>query len=556
MRLTRRVPLASVALILALSLVAAACGGDEGGGESSQNEDSGAPAQGGSFTMSGCEPESLIPGNSNETCGGQVLQGLFTALVRFDAETSEPTFEGAVGESIESDDQKVWTIKIKDGWTFHDGTPVTAQSFVDAWDWTAYGPNVAGNSYFFENVEGYDEVQCELNAAATKCISDPKTDEMTGLEVIDDLTFEVTLKDKFSQYPITPGYNAFHPLPKSFFDDPEAFNEKPIGNGPYMMDGEWKHNQAINLVKYEDYTGTPGNADAIEYRIYGAEGLDTAYRDLQAGNVDVLDSVPPEQIEAAKQEFGDRFLESPSSSFTYLGFPLYDDRFEDPALRHAFSMAIDRQAIIDAIFFGTLTTAKSVVSPVVKGSREDPCGDLCVYDPDAAKQMLEDAGGWQGELTLWFNNDGGHEEWMEAVSNQLRQNLGIQDIKFESFEFAEYLGKLDAEEATGPFRLGWVMDYPSPQNYLEPIYGTTGSSNNFAYSNDEVDRLIEQGNASASVDEGIGFYNQAEDIVLEDMPVIPLWFGLNQTAHSERISNVLQDAFSFTRLAEIEVVEQ
>ena len=170
----------------------------------------------------------------------------------------------------------------------------------------------------------------------------------------------------------------------------------------------------------------------------------------------------------------------PSSTFTYVGFPIYDTRFANPELRQAFSQAIDRQAIIDAIFNGTRVPAQSVVSPVVAGSREDACGELCEYDPAAAKQKYDAAGGFQGTLNLWFNSGAGHDQWMQAVANQLRQNLGIQDIVFEQKDFAEYLTILDAKQVTGPFRLGWVMDYPSPQNYLQPIYSTTGSSNNMA----------------------------------------------------------------------------
>ena len=93
------------------------------------------------------------------------------------------------------------------------------------------------------------------------------------------------------------------------------------------------------------------------------------------------------------------------------------------------------------------------------------------------------------------------------------------------------------------------MDYPSPQNYLEPIYGTTGSSNNFGYSNKEVDDLIDQGNSAADVDAGIDLYNQAEDLILQDMPVIPMWFGKVQAAHSENVSNVVVDAFTSVRAA-------
>ena len=262
---------------------------------------------------------------------------------------------------------------------------------------------------------------------------------------------------------------------------------------------------------------------------------------------------PPEQLASAEKDFGDRFIERASSSFTYLGFPTYDKKFADPKLRRAFSMAIDRQPIIDAIFNGSLQPAKSVVSPVVAGSREDPCGANCAYDPEAAKKLFDEAGGYEGTLTLWFNSGAGHEKWMEAVSNQLRQNLGIKTIKFKSLDFAEYLGLLDEEKVTGPFRLGWSMDYPSPQNYLEPIYGTTGSSNNFGYSNKEVDDLIAQGNQAADVDAGIDLYNQAEDLILQDMPVIPMWFGKVQAAHSEKVSNVVIDAFTSINTANVTV---
>jgi ABC-type oligopeptide transport system substrate-binding subunit len=142
---------------------------------------------------------------------------------------------------------------------------------------------------------------------------------------------------------------------------------------------------------------------------------------------------------------------------------------------------------------------------------------------------------------------------MNAVSNQLRQNLGISDINFQSLQFAQYLEKLDNEDVTGPFRLGWVMDYPSPQNYLEPIYSTDGSSNNFGYSNDRVDELIRQGNAAGGVEEGIAFYQQAEDQILQDMPNIPMWFEQVQGAHSEKVQNVVIDAFERIRTADVTV---
>ncbi|HEX6329674.1 MAG TPA: ABC transporter substrate-binding protein [Actinomycetota bacterium] len=559
MRRERRRAPAWLALVLSLALVAAACGGDDEEPEATGPGETGpeptgetAPAvSGGEFSMNICEPESLIPQINAETCGSQVLKGLFTPLIQF---TPEDEVIFAVAESIESDDQVNWTVTLREGWTFHDGTPVTAQSFVDAWNWGAYGPNGAGNNYFFGpfgvNIVGYDA----LNPAE----GDPETEEMSGLQVVDDRTFTVELGAPFSEFPITVGYNAFYPLPESFFEDSDAFNESPIGNGPYMMDGSWEHDVGINVVRYEDYLGTPGNADAIEFRIYG--DLNTPYRDTQAGNLDISD-VPPEQIEAARSEFGDHFVESASSSFSYIGLPLYEEAFQNADLRKALSMAIDRQEIIDAIFFGTLTPADDMASPVVQGYREGAC-ESCVFDPEQAQQLFDAAGGYDGTLEIWFNNDGGHEEWIEAVANQWTQNLGIEEVQFESMPFARYLGRLDqgidddpdTPGVTGPFRLGWVMDYPSMQNYLENLHGTNAGSNYTTYSNSQVDDLLAEGKAATTLEEAVSLYQQADDLILQDLPIIPLWFGLNQSVTSERVTNVMIDKFSFVDVAAVQVV--
>ena len=185
--------------------------------------------------------------------------------------------------SIESDDQTNWTIKLKEGWTFHNGEPVDAASYVRAWNAGALSTNAYGNSYFFENIEGYDEMQAEEG-------KEPAAKELTGLKVVDDTTFTVQLKAPFSQFPLTVGYNAFFPLPKSYEADPKAYEEQPVGNGPFQMDGAWAHNQAIKVKRFDDYKGTAAKADAVELRIYS--DINTAYNDLLAGNLDIMDSVP------------------------------------------------------------------------------------------------------------------------------------------------------------------------------------------------------------------------------------------------------------------------
>jgi len=529
-------------LLTVLALIAAACGGadegESGGGESEAAAGgSEGAATGGEVSYYVSEPEHLFPpSNVTESEGAAVVGALYSPLVELDLETSEAIWgddaPNAVAENVESDDQQTWTITLKDGWTFHDGTPVTAQSYVDAWNFGASNPEHTGE-YFFNTIEGYDQMQGTESEPA-------EATEMSGLTAVDDTTLEVTLSAPFSQFPLVISYTAFHPLPQACIDDPGSCEEEPIGNGPFMMDGAWQHDQMVSTVRYEDFGGgEPAKIDTLNFPIYA--DVNTAYTDLQAGAIDFVDSVPPDQIEAAMQEFGDNYIEGETSAYTYLGIPTYDERFADPNLRRALSMAIDRQAISDTIKPDT-EPADAFVSPVVAGYREGACGENCTYNPDEAKRLFDEAGGYEGTMTLWLNSGAGHEEWMEAVSNQLRENLGIQDFTFESLDFAQYLPRLQAEEITGPYRLGWLMDYPSPQNYLENLLYTDSSSNYTGWSNEEFDSLIDQGNAASSVEEGLDFYNQAEDIAIEEMPNIPMFFDKLAAAHSDRIDNVIFDA--------------
>ena len=535
-----------VAVLASAGLLLAACGGgdDGGGGDEGGGGDTG--AGGGTFSIQISDPENpLVPGNTTESEGAEVVGSLWTGLVEYDPETTEIAYTG-VAESIESEDSTTWTVTLNDGWTFHDGTPVNAESFVNAWNYTALSTNAFGGSYFMDKIEGYDDLQGEADDEGAE-IAPPAATEMSGLVVEDDLTFTVTLSAPFAQFPITVGYSAFYPLPEAFFDDPEGFGEQPIGNGPFQAEEPFVPGAGITLTRYEDYSGeNPAQADSVEYRVYTE--INTAYTDAQAGNLDVT-SIPPDAISSAPDEFGDRYIERDSSSFTYLGFPTYDPRFEDKRVRQAFSMAIDRQAISDAVFSGAQTPAYSAISPVVAGSRPDAC-QYCDVDVDAANALLDEAGFDRSQpVEWWFNAGAGHDEWVQAAANQVQDNLGLEAdyVLRGDLQFSEYLPLAADRGFTGPFRLGWSMDYPSPQNYLEPLYSEAAfppaGSNSAFYSNPEFDELISMGNQAASNDEAIALYQEAEDLLLEDMPIMPMFFGLGQFVHSENVSNVQIDAF-------------
>ncbi|WP_245650019.1 peptide ABC transporter substrate-binding protein [Millisia brevis] len=505
--------------------LAAACGGGGtgGGGES-----------GGTYSYQLGEPENpFLPANTTESEGHKVLTALWTQLVTFDQD-GNLTYDG-VAESVTSDDNTTWTVTLKPDWTFHDGTPVTAESYVRAWNYGALSTNAQGASYFFENIQGYDDLQAPEDGQ-------PAATEMSGLRATDDSTITVTLKEPFSIYPVTLGYTAFDPLPDAFFNDPTGFGRRPIGNGPFMAQEDWVPNQGFTVVRYDNYSGSePAQADGVEFRVYTEPT--TAYNDVQAGNLDLMKTLPPDALGTAEQTFGDRYLQEPRPSITSLAFPTYDQRYADPRVRQAISMGIDRGAIAESIFLGSRTAARSFVSPVVEGYREDACATTCDLNVEQANQLLDEAGFDRSQpIDLWFNAGGGHEEWMLALGNQLRTNLGVEFNLRGDLQFAQYLPLQDERGMTGPFRAGWIMDYPSMYSFLQPLYGTAAlapaGSNVTFYSSPAFDQAISDGNNAPDVDAATAEYQRAEDILITDMPATPLFYELDQMVWSPRISNI------------------
>lgn len=522
----------TVAVAASGALVLSACGG--GGGEDSGE------GEGGTVSIYNCEPQYLTPGNSTEVCGSKILEQLFTGLTQVDYETVEAV-EG-VASDWETDDNITWTFTLNDDWTFHNGDPVTAQTFVDTWNWVVDPDNAQQNASFYDKFLGYQEVV------------DGDADELEGVRAVDDTTLEIELSEPFSPLPLMLSYTGFYPMPEEAFDDMDAFESAPVGNGRYAMDGEWVNDVEVNMDRNEDWAGEdPGAPQRIEWSIYSE--IDTAYTDVQAGNLDVLDTTPPNRIPNLEADFGESYQEFDTSSFTFLGFPLYQEEFQDPDVRRALSMAIDRQEIIDAIFDGAQTPASGVIPPTLPQGRDDAC-EYCNFEPDEAADLYEEAGG-PSELTVYFNSGAGHDDWVEAVSNQWQQHLDIDNVEFESLEFAQYLDLQENRDIEGPFRLGWVLSYPSPQYAMEPIYSTGGSSNYTDFSDDEFDQLIDDANAATDEDEADQLYQEAEDLLVDELPVIPMWFQKFFVVHSENIDgeSITMDPRTFTRVEEIVVNE-
>ncbi|AVT34771.1 MULTISPECIES: ABC transporter substrate-binding protein [unclassified Plantactinospora] len=531
------------AAALAAVLAATGC---SGGGEDPSTSDADAVVR-----IGIAEPQHLIPSNATESAGAQVLAALYTPLVDFD-ENKKP-FEVAA-ESIESTDNKLWTVKLKSGYTFHNGEPVNADSYINAWNHAAYGPNGHGGAYFFGKVQGYDDLQStDPDGEGPQKAPEPKAKKLTGLQKVDDLTFTITLSASFAEFESVLGYHVFAPLPNAAWASDgvlkEGFEQAPIGNGPFRMKGSWQHDSRIEVERYDAYPGPKPKIGGVVFQIY--QELAADYADLLAGNNDVTRQVPTEALGTAPGDLGDRFKKSPLSSFQFLAFPTFQPEFARAEVRKAISMAIDRDEIVKSVFKDSQTSARSFVSPLLAGARPDTCGEACQFDPARAKADYQAAGG-PARLQISFNGDGGHQEWVEATCNQLSNNLGVKCSSTPEARFADLLNKVEAKTPVGMFRMGWSMDYPSMQNYLGPIYTTDGSSNYYGFSNAEFDRLVAEGERAPNQEAAIKKYQEAEQILAREMPVIPLRFGQNNFGHSTRVSNVEMDAFGQVDLLKIE----
>lgn len=524
---------AIVATPVISALVLAGCSSGDG------DDSSTAAGDGGIISSYTCEPQNLQPGNNTENCGSRVLQQLFTGLTQVDFDTYEA--EPAVATEWESEDQITWAFTLSEDYTFHNGDPVTAQTFVDTWNWIVDPDNGQQGSNFHDKFLGYEDV---VNGEA---------EEMEGVRAIDDTTLELELTEPFGQLPLVLTYTSFYPMPDVAFEDMDAFQTAPIGNGRYQMDGEWVHNSEINMDRYEEWPGEdPGSPSRIEWRIYN--DVETAYLDVQAGELDILSEAPPNRIPQIEDDFGDNYSQNESSRLVYIGVPSYQEEWSDPNLNRALSMAMDRDEINENIFSGAMTPANGFLAPVLPASRndEDVC-EYCTFDPEAAAELWEEAGG-PSEFTVYTDSGTGHDEYVEAIANQWRENLPIEDINFRSLEFAQYLDLHDNEDVGGPFRLGWLLAYPSAQYAMEPLYSTGASSNYTGYANPEFDEAVDRANAAAP-DEADALYQEAEDILMEDMPVMPLFYQDYFVVHTPRVDNVYSDLASYVRVEDVVVTE-
>jgi oligopeptide transport system substrate-binding protein len=512
----------------------AACGSD----------DTSDPAAAGSVKVFSCKPQNpLIPSNTNEVCGGDIIDNVFTGLVVYDPDTAQPI--NAVATSIESSDNTTWTVKLTDKYTFSDGTKVTADSFVNAWNWSAYGPNAQANSYFFSSIEGYDA----LNPAdpdenpETDNTPKPATDKMTGLTVVSPTEFTIKLTTPQSSLPVQLGYTAFYPLPESFYSDTVAFGKKPVGNGPFAITAGTP-DKGFTLEAVDSYAGPDQpKVKSIFFKTYRSDT--SAYADMQDDKLDLMNQVPAAALvrNQYQKDFPGRFVNKSVGVIQTATLPQYIDNYDDANLGKALSLAIDRKTITEKIYNGGRTPATGWVSPVVQGYKAGACDPYCTYDPEQAKSFLAKAK-YKGPFSYAYNSDGpGNAAAAAAICNSIKIALDVECTPKAYVDFDTFRTAVVAKEMTSMFRTGWQMDWPAMDNFLAPLYVTGASANDGGYSNKEFDDLITKA-AGQSGDEAIATYQEAERVLSEQMAIIPLWYQAQQSVWSTNVADVKVTPFS------------
>lgn len=508
-----------VAILLLLAAVAGC-----GGGSSTSDV----------VTVNGGEPQNpLIPTNTNETNGGRIVDRLFAGLMSYD-NNGNPSLE--VAQAVDTSDNINYRITLKPGWKFTDGSPVTARSFVDAWNYGALTTNAQLQQSFFSPIDGYDAVAAETPTAQT----------MSGLRVVSDTEFTVKLKAPTIDFKLRLGFTPFYPLPDVAFKDMAAFGQWPIGNGPYKLaDGDaWQHNVKVDLMPNPDYKGNrvPKNT-GLRFVFYA--NLDTAYADLLAGNLDVLDTVPPSALPTYRNDLGDRAVTGPVAINQTLDTPLRLPHFggEEGRLRRlAISAAINRPQICKQIFTDTRSPARDFTAKSLPGYDPDiPGNDALNFDPARAKQLWAQADAispWSGRYVIAYNADGGHQEWVDAVANSIKNTLGIDAAGVPQPTFAQIRTQITDRSIGTAFRAGWQGDYPSLLEFLEPLFVTNAGSNDVDYSNPQFDQALIRAQAAPTLPESYRLTNEAQQILLRDMPVVPLWDYINAAGHSPAVRDV------------------
>ncbi|MFD6162139.1 ABC transporter substrate-binding protein [Nocardia sp. NPDC060256] len=464
------------------------------------------PAKPGVLTVGVREPASLLPADLRDQAGRMLVGALWTPLIDYDAATGKSTPRAA--ESVSSTDQLTWEVKLRADGRFHDGTPVTAKSYVDTWH-TVADERWAGSGALTEVLRP------------------------VAITAPDDRTVRIVLDRPFGQVPAVLASPALLPLPASVLASRDwvGFAADPIGNGPFRMVEPWRPGSGGRLARVAE---AAGKAREIQFRIGDSAAQ---YDQVKSGKLDLAGEVPGERHDAMHHDFADRHAMWPLPEASYLAFPVSDRRFDDAAVRYAFAMAVDRDALAANPLAHQVDPARAILPPgVAPGERSGPCRP-CLHDPAAAKSLLGQVP-FTGPVALYF--DAGQEQWGRTLADQIGSALAVEVS-------ARQRGDEANQPGDGPFLVTRSLNTSSPHELLAELAEAAG------YADDGFAQLLASADSVGAAADSGQLYRLAENQLLRDLPAAPLWTGHGHAVWAARVHEVTAAPWQGIDLASISV---
>lgn len=547
-------------LLLALFLVLAACNDDETGGktddadsgqkENPSNDGNSDDAKGDQVLIfaRGGDSESLDPGSTTDGESSRVTKQILEGLLEFDKESFEVT-PGLAHDWEVSEDGLTYTFYLEEGVTFHDGTDFNAEAVkVNFERWA--DPE---HEYAFTD-DGY--VYSEYGTMFGGYKGD-ESHVIKEINVVNDHEIQFVLNRPLGFFLQNLGMSYFAiTSPAALEEYGPKINENPVGTGPFKF-VSWTKDDSIVLEKFEDYRveGLP-KLDQVIFSVIP----DNASRliALKSGEIDIMDGLNPDDAAGVDSDSNLVLYERAENNFGYVGFNTQKEPFTNKELRQAISYAIDRQAIADALYAGYAVSAKNPLPPGYMGYNDDV--EPYAYDPEKAKELLAEAGFADGlEIDLWTMPVA--RPYMpdpETVAVIIQSNLADIGITANIVreEWAPYLEKtMNGEHEM--YMLGWSGTNGDPDYFLSSLLhgNNIGTSNRSFYQNTEVDKLLDQAKVAIDQEERASLYQEAQLLISEDVPMVPLVHSRPVLATTSAVKNYVPHPSTSESLAEVEIQE-
>lgn len=474
----------------------------------------------------GSEPNSIDPAINTAVDGATLINHAFEGLMKID-DTGEVVYGQAASHTV-SDDGLVYTFKLRDDILWSDGQPVVAEDFVYAWQRAIDPATGSDYNYMIEMVAGADKIMAEENPAPADTLA---------IRAVDEKTVEITLSVATSYFLEICAFPTTYPVRKDIIEaNGEAWALEPetyIGNGPYILK-EWENKGYMLYEKNPTYYGVADlGPDQIKFHLMDDNNaILAAYKN---GTILFADDLPSEEIDAMEAT-GELYIKGQLGTY-FVCFNTEKAPFDNAAVRKALNLVIDRQYVIDNVSKGGQQPATAFVPTglsdvemekefrVVGGNYWSADEADYQKNVEEAKALLAEAGYPDGAgfpaFEYMYNNSTGHQAIAEYLQQVWKETLGITATlaNQEWNVFIDTRNNGDYQVA----RHGWLADYNDPISFLD-MWVTGGGNNDANYSNPEYDALIAQVKASSDRAERMKLMHQAEDLLMADMPVGPIYY--------------------------------